>query len=58
LGTLNDERLTGMTSTRLARLCAALAPLQAARTQQRYSQQRGGWARRATENTTSLDTAS
>jgi hypothetical protein len=50
LGKLNDERLTGMTSARLARLCAALAPLQAARTQQRYSQQRGGRARRATGN--------
>jgi hypothetical protein len=45
---LNDERLTGMNSARLARLCAALAPLQAARAQQRYSQQRGGRARRAT----------
>ena len=41
-------RLTGMTSAELARLCAALAPLQAARAQQRYSQQRGGRARRAT----------
>jgi DDE family transposase len=47
---LNDERLTGMTSTELASLCAALAPLQAARAQQRYSQQRGGRARRATGN--------
>ena len=44
---LTDERLTGMTSAGLARLCAALAPLQAARAQQRYSQQRGGRARRA-----------
>ena len=44
---LDDERLTGMTSAELARLCAALAPLQAARAQQRYSQQRGGRARRA-----------
>jgi hypothetical protein len=50
LAKLNDERLTGMTSTELARLCAALAPLQAARAQQRYSQQRGGRARRATGN--------
>jgi hypothetical protein len=50
LGKLNDERLTGMTSAGLARLCAALAPLQAARAQQRYSQQRGGRARRATGN--------
>ena len=48
LGKLNDERLTGMTSAELARLCAALAPLQAARAQQRYSQQREGRARRAT----------
>ena len=45
---LNDERLTGMTSAELARLCAALAPTQAARAQQRYSQQREGRARRAT----------
>jgi hypothetical protein len=45
---LNDERLTGMNSARLACLCAALAPLQAARAQQRYSEQRGGRARRAT----------
>jgi hypothetical protein len=48
LAKLNDERLTGMTSDGLARLCATLAPLQAARAQQRYSQQRGGRARRAT----------
>jgi hypothetical protein len=47
LGKLADERLTGMTRPELACLCAALAPLQAARTQQRYSQQRGGRARRA-----------
>jgi Rhodopirellula transposase DDE domain len=50
LAKLNDERLTGMTSAGLARLCAAIAPLQAARAQQRYSQQRGGRARRATGN--------
>jgi predicted DNA-binding protein YlxM (UPF0122 family) len=50
LGKLADERLTGMTRPELACLCAALAPLQAARTQQRYSQQRGGRARRATGN--------
>ena len=37
LAKLNDERLTGITSAGLARLCAALAPLQAARAQQRYS---------------------
>jgi hypothetical protein len=48
LARLNDERLTGMTSIRLACLCAALAPLQAARAQQRYCGQRGGRARRAT----------
>jgi DDE family transposase len=47
LAKLNDERPTGMTSTELARLCAALAPLQAARAQQRHSAQRGGRARRA-----------
>jgi Rhodopirellula transposase DDE domain len=47
---LGDERLTGMTSAELARLCAALAPLQAARAQQRYSEQRGGRARRAAGN--------
>jgi hypothetical protein len=45
---LADPRLTGMTSTRLAGLAAALAPAQAARAQQRHSQQRGGRARRAT----------
>ena len=50
LGKLSDERLTGMTSDGLASLCAALALLQAARAQQRYSQQRGGRARRATGN--------
>jgi hypothetical protein len=50
LAKLSDQRLTGMTSAGLARLCAALAPLQAARAQQRYSQQRGGRARRATGN--------
>jgi hypothetical protein len=50
LAKLNDERLTGAPSAGLASLRAALAPLQAARTQQRYSQQRGGRARRATGN--------
>jgi len=50
LAKLNDQRLTGMTSAGLARLCAALAPLQAARAQQRYSQQRNGRARPATGN--------
>ena len=47
LAKLNDERLTGMTRAELARLCAALASLQAGRAQQRYSEQRGGRARRA-----------
>jgi Rhodopirellula transposase DDE domain len=46
LAKLDDERLTGMTSAGLASLCAALAQLQAARAQQRYSQQREGRARR------------
>jgi hypothetical protein len=41
---LADLRLTGMTSTELQRLAAALAPAQAARAQQRHSQQRGGRA--------------
>jgi hypothetical protein len=47
---LADLRLTGMTSTELQRLAAALAPAQAARAPQRHSQQRGGRARRATGN--------
>jgi predicted DNA-binding protein YlxM (UPF0122 family) len=47
---LADPRLTGMTSTELEHLAAALAPAQAARAQQRHSQQRGGRARRATGN--------
>jgi predicted DNA-binding protein YlxM (UPF0122 family) len=50
LARLADPRLTGMTSTQLQRLTATLAPAQAARTQQRHSQQRGGRARRATGN--------
>jgi hypothetical protein len=50
LGQLADPRLTGMTSSQLGRLAAALAPAQAARAQQRHSQQRGGRARRATGN--------
>lgn len=45
---LNDGRLTGMSSDELARLCSVLAPLQAAGAQQRYCEQRGGRARRAT----------
>jgi transposase len=47
LGRLADPRLTGMTSTDLQQLAAVLAPAQAARTQQRYAEQRGGRARRA-----------
>jgi transposase len=47
---LNDERLTGMSAEQLQQLAARLAPSQAARAQQRYSQQRGGRARRATGN--------
>src|SRR6516164_1492460 len=45
---LGDERLTGMSTAQLEQLAAALAP--AARAQQRYSQQRGGRARRARGN--------
>jgi biotin operon repressor len=47
LGKLADERLTGMSTAQLEQLAARLAPAQAARTQQRYSEQRGGRARRA-----------
>ena len=47
---LDDERLTGMSTAQLEQLAAALAPAQAARAQQRYSQQRGGRARRARGN--------
>ncbi len=47
LGQLADERLTGMSTTHLQQLATRLAPAQAARTQQRYSEQRGGRARRA-----------
>jgi hypothetical protein len=47
LAKLKDERLTGMTSTELASLCTALAQPQAARAQQRYSEQREGRTRRA-----------
>jgi Rhodopirellula transposase DDE domain len=50
LGRLADPRLTGMTAAQLRQLTATLAPAQAARAQQRYSQQRGGRARRATGN--------
>ncbi|WP_280909099.1 ISAzo13 family transposase [Streptomyces sp. SAI-090] len=47
---LTDPRLTGLSSAELGDLCAELAPLQAARSQERYSEQRGGRARRATGN--------
>ena len=47
---LADSRLTGMTAAQLQQLAGQLAPSQAARAQQRYSQQRGGRARRATGN--------
>jgi hypothetical protein len=50
LGRLADPRLTGMSTARLQQLTGTLAPAQAARAQQRYSQQRGGRARRATGN--------
>jgi hypothetical protein len=48
LDRLANPRLTGMNTEQLARLAARLAPAQAARTQERHSQQRGGRARRAT----------
>jgi hypothetical protein len=47
---LADPRLTGMSRADLAQLTTALAPAQAARAQQRYSEQRGGRRRRATGN--------
>ena len=47
---LADPRLTGLSSTEFADLCVELAPLQAARSQERCSEQRGGRARRATGN--------
>jgi Rhodopirellula transposase DDE domain len=47
---LADPRLTGMSTAQLQQLAAALAPAQAARAQQRYSEQRGGRARRARGN--------
>jgi hypothetical protein len=50
LGRLNDRRLTGMSTAQLQQLAATLAPAQAAWAQQRYSEQRGGRARRATGN--------
>jgi len=45
---LADPRLTGLTGIELEHLAGRLAPAQVARTQQRYSEQRGGRARRAT----------
>jgi transposase len=48
LARLADPRLTGLTSTELTQLAAALAPAQAARTQQHHAEQRGGRARRVT----------
>ncbi|MDX2710157.1 ISAzo13 family transposase, partial [Streptomyces sp. PA03-6a] len=48
LAKLADERLTGLTAEQLDHLAVTLAPAQAARTQQRLSEQRGGRARRAT----------
>ncbi|GIH25835.1 hypothetical protein Aph01nite_41450 [Acrocarpospora phusangensis] len=45
---LTDPLLTGMSLAQLEHLAAALAPAQAARTQERHSRQRGGRARRAT----------
>ncbi|MDT0616431.1 ISAzo13 family transposase [Streptomyces lancefieldiae] len=50
LARLADPRLTGVSGKELAYLRAELAPLQAARSQERYSEQRGGRARRATGN--------
>ena len=47
LARLADPRLTGLTRPQLMDLCSELAPLQAARSQERYSEQRGGRARRA-----------
>jgi hypothetical protein len=48
LARLGDPRLTGLTNSELEHLAEVLAPAQAARTQQRYAEQRGGRARRAT----------
>ncbi len=50
LASLADPRLTGLSGPERAHLCTELAPLQAARAQERYSAQRGGRARRATGN--------
>jgi transposase len=48
LARLSDPRLTGLTALEFERLAVVLAAAQAARTQQRYAEQRGGRARRAT----------
>ncbi|MEU8718709.1 hypothetical protein [Streptomyces sp. NPDC048663] len=48
LARLADPPLTGLSGPQLTALRAELAPLQAARAQERYSEQRGGRARRAT----------
>ncbi|MFE8950381.1 ISAzo13 family transposase [Streptomyces sp. NPDC007856] len=48
LARLADPRLTGLNSTELVDLCIELAPRQDARAHERYSEQRGGRARRAT----------
>ncbi|MFC9915840.1 ISAzo13 family transposase [Streptomyces sp. NPDC127197] len=48
LAKLADEHLTGLNTGALTELTTAIAPAQVARTQQRYSEQRGGRARRAT----------
>jgi transposase len=48
LAHLDDPRLTGLAPDELDRLATSLAAAQAARTQQRYAEQRGGRARRAT----------
>ncbi|MBB5891432.1 hypothetical protein BJ998_002628 [Kutzneria kofuensis] len=45
---LADPRLTGLSSSELDQLSTTVAPAQAARAHQRYSEQRGGRARRAT----------
>ncbi len=47
---LTDPRLTGMSAVELDALATVLAPAQAARAHQRYSEQRGGRSRRATGN--------
>jgi hypothetical protein len=50
LDRLTDPRLTGMSIIDLQQLTTVLALAQAARTQQRHCEQRGGRARRATGN--------